>query len=67
MFTSFALSSALSSYHRGHGAGAASIDEGVPDLALAWDQIRSVMTGAELGRGSRSGMYHHRGGPFAIN
>ena len=67
MFTSFALSSALSSYHRGHGAGAASIDEGVPDLALARDQIHSVVIGAKLGRGSRSGLYHRRGSPSVVS
>ena len=39
----------------------ASVDEGVPDLAPARDQIRSVVIGAELGRGSRSSLYHHQG------
>jgi hypothetical protein len=59
VFPGFALSSASSSYHRGRGASAASVDEGVPDMALARDQIRSIMTGAELGRGSGFGLYHH--------
>ena len=59
----FALSLASPSCHRGRGAGAAGVDEGVLDLSLSRDQIRSVMIGAELGRGSRSGLYHHRGGP----
>ena len=67
MFPSFALLSAPPSYHHSRGAGTAGVDAGVTDLAPARDQFRSVMTGAELGRGSRSGMYHHRGGPFAIN
>ena len=39
----------------------AGVDEGVPDLDSARDQIRSVVIGAELGRGSRSGLYHHQG------
>ena len=39
VFPDFALSSAPLSYHRGHGAGAVGVDEGVPDLALARDQI----------------------------
>ena len=57
----FALSLALPSCHHGRGAGVASVDVGVPDLALASDQIQSVMTGAELGRGSRSrsSLYYH--------
>ena len=67
MFPSFALSLAPPSYHHGHGGGAAGVDEGVPDLALARDQIRSVVTGAELGRGSRSGLYHHRGSASAVS
>ena len=45
----------------------AGVDEGVLDLALARDQIWSVVIGAELGRGSRSGLYHHRGGPSVVN
>ena len=57
MFPSFALSSSPPSYHRGRGAGAADVDEGVPDLALARDQIWSVVIGAKLDRGSRSGLY----------
>ena len=51
MFPGFVLSSAPRSYHRGYGAGGASVDEGVPDLARARDQIRLVVTGAKLGRG----------------
>ena len=57
MFLGFALSSAPPSCHHGHGAGAAGVDEGVPDLASAKDQIRSVVIGVELGRGSRFGLY----------
>ena len=45
----------------------AGVDEGVPDLAPARDQIWSVVTGAELGRGSRSGLYCRRGGPSAVS
>jgi hypothetical protein len=67
MFLGFALSSTPSSYHRGRGVGAAGVDEGVPDLALARDKIWSVVTSAELGRGSRSSLYHYRGGPSAIS
>ena len=58
MFPGFALSLEPPSYHHSRGAGAAGVDEGVPDLAPARDQIRSVVKGAELGRGSRSGLYH---------
>ena len=67
MFLGFALSLAPSSYHRSRGAGANGVDEGVPDLASARDQIRSVMIGAELGRGSRSSFYHRRGSPSAVS
>ena len=59
MFPGFSLLSAPPSCHHGRGAGAAGVDEGVPDLALARDQIRLVMIGAELGRGSRSGLHLH--------
>jgi len=59
MFPGFVLSLTPPSYHRGRGAGAAGVDKGVPDLALARDQIRSVVIGAELGRGSRFGLYHY--------
>ena len=59
MFPGFALLSAPSSCHHGHGAGAAGVDKGILDLALARDQIQPVMIGAELGRGSRFGLYHH--------
>jgi hypothetical protein len=58
VFPSFALLSGLPSCYRGRGASATDIDEGVTDLASARDQIRSVMIGAELGRGSRSSLYH---------
>jgi hypothetical protein len=67
VFPGFTLSSAPQSYHRGHKTGAAGVDEGVSDMALARDQIRSVMIGAELGRGSRSGLYHCQGGPSAVS
>jgi hypothetical protein len=67
VFPSFALLLAPSSCRRGHGAGAAGVDEWVPDLALARDQIRSVMIGAELGRGSKSGLYRRRGDPFTVS
>ena len=67
MFPSFALLLAPPSCHRGHGASAAGVDEGVRDLAPARDQIRSVMIGAKIGRGSESGLYHHQGGPSAIS
>ena len=59
MFSSFALSSAPPSYHCDRRAGATDVDKGVLDLALARDQIQSVMIGAELGRGFDSGLYHH--------
>jgi hypothetical protein len=52
MFPVFALSSAPPSCHRGREAGAAGVDEGVPDLASARSQIRLVVIGAKLGRGS---------------
>ena len=58
MFPSFALSSAPLSCHHGRGNGAVGVDEGVPDLTPARDLIWSIMKGAELGRGSRSGLYH---------
>ena len=58
MFPGFALLSAPPSYHCGRRAGAASVDEGVLDLALARDQIWSVVIGAEPGRGSGSSLYH---------
>ena len=48
MFPSFALSSSPPSYHRGRGAGAADVDEGVIDLALARVQIWSVIASAEV-------------------
>ena len=67
MFPSFALLSAPSSCHRGPRASVTGVDKGVPDLAPARDHIRSVMTGAELGRGSRSGLYHRQGGPSTIS
>ena len=67
MFLGFALLLAPPSCHHGRGAGAAGIDEGVPDLALASDQIRSVVIGAELGRGSRFGLYRRRGGPSTVS
>jgi hypothetical protein len=67
VFPSFALLSARLSCHHSCRAGAADVDEGVPDLALAMDQIQPVMTGAELGRGFGSGLYHHRGGPSAVS
>ena len=67
MFPGFALLSAPSSYHRGCGAGVTSVDEGVTDLALARDQIWSVMIGTELGRGFGSSLYHRRGSHFAIS
>ena len=67
MFPSFALSSSPPSCHHGRGASAASVDEGVPNLALARDQIWSVMIGAELGRGFGSGLYYHRGGPSVVS
>ena len=59
MFPGSALSSAPPSCNHDRRVGAASIDEGVPDLASARDQIWLVMIGAELGRGSRSNLYHH--------
>ena len=67
MFTGFALSSALPSYHRGRGAGATGVDKEVPDLTPTRDQIRSVKTSAELGRGFGFGLYRHRGGPSAVS
>ena len=45
MFPGFALSSAPPSCHRGRGAAAAGVDEGVPDLAPVRDQIRSYHHG----------------------
>lgn len=66
MFSGFALLSAPPSCHHGRRASVASVDEGVPDLAPARDQIRSVVLGAELGRGSRSDLYRHRGSPSVI-
>ena len=59
MFPGFALSLVPPSCHHGRGAGAVGIDERVPDLAPARDQIQSVVIGAELGRGSKFGLYHH--------
>ena len=67
MFPGFALSLAPMSYHRDRGAGAARVDEAVPDLAPARDQIQSILTSAELGRGSRSSFYHRRGSPSAVS
>ena len=67
MFSSFALSLAPPSCHRGCGAGATSINKGVLDLASARDQIWLVMIGAELGRVSRSSLYRRRGGPSAVS
>jgi hypothetical protein len=67
VFPSFALLSGPPSCHRGRGASAADIDEGVTDLAPARDQIRSVMIGAELGRGYRSSLYRCRDGPSTIS
>ena len=67
MFPGFALSSAPPSCNHDRRVGAASIDEGVPDLASARDQIRSVVIGAELGRGSKFGLYHRRGSPSSIS
>ena len=67
MFLGFALSSALPSYHHGHRGGATGVDEGVLDLAPARDQIWSVVTGAEVGRESKSGLYYSRGGSSAVN
>ena len=67
MYPSYALSLAHPSCHCGRGTGAASVDEGVPDLALARDQIRSIMIGPKLGRGSGSILYHHRGDPFVVS
>ena len=59
MFPGFALLLALPSYHHDRGASAADVDKGVPDLALARDQIQLIVIGAELGRGSGSSLYHH--------
>jgi len=67
MFPGFALSSTPPSCHRGRGAGVAGVDEGVLDLAPARDQIWSIVIGADLGRGFRSGLYHCRGGPSAVS
>jgi hypothetical protein len=66
-FLGFALSSTPLSCHRDRRSGAAGVDEGVLDLAPAKDQIQLVMTGAELGRGSRFSLYHHRGGPSTVS
>jgi hypothetical protein len=59
VFPGIALSSTPLSCHRDCGASAVGVDEGVPDLALVRDQIRSVIIGAKLGRGFRSGLYYH--------
>ena len=59
MFSIYTLLLAPSSCHHAHGVRAANVDEGVPDLALARDQIWLVVIGAELGRGFRSGLYRH--------
>ena len=67
MFPGFALLLAPWSYHHSRGAGAAGVDEGVQDLASDRDQIRSVVKGAELGRGSEFGLYHCRGGPSTVS
>ena len=67
MFSGFALLSAPPSCHHGRRASVASVDEGVPDLAPARDQIWSVVTGAELGRGSRSSLYNHQGDPSIVS
>jgi hypothetical protein len=48
-YPGYASSSAPPSCHRGHGTGAADVDEGVPDPALARVRIRLVLTGAEVG------------------
>ena len=48
MFPGFALSSAPPSCHHDRGAGAADVDEGVIDLALARVQIWSVIASAEV-------------------
>ena len=61
MFLGFALLSAPPSCHRGRRASVAGVDEWVLDLAPTRDQILSVVTGAELGRGSRSSLYRRRG------
>ena len=49
MYPSYALSLASLSCHCGRGTGAAGVDVGVPDLALAKVQIRLFMAGAEVG------------------
>ena len=49
MFHGFALLLAPPSCHRGRRVGAAGVDEGVPDLALARVQIWLVMIGVEVG------------------
>jgi hypothetical protein len=67
MIPGFALSLASPFCHHSRRASAADVDEGLPDLALARDQIRSIMTGAELGRGSGSSLYLHRGGPSIVS
>ena len=67
MFPGFALLLALPSHHHGRGAGVVDIDEGVTDLALAREQIWSVVIGAKLGRRSRFDLYRHQGGPSTVS
>jgi len=66
-FPGYSLTSTPPSCHRGRRAGATGVDEGVPDLAPARVQIWSVMTGAVLGRGSRSSLYRRQGCPSAVS